>query len=294
MKKNWPVFAFLLFSSSVYAAEFRCEVLNIKGLAIAAGADSADRNLKQGDLLKAGEEVTVGDDSYVDLAYDKDWQNVTRLEANTRIKIVSVAPTKLSMQNGSIFSKLKKLPKDSEFELKTPTAVATVRGTEYKASYLKGKTEFFNASSSVVYVYGLKEDGSANKETEVILKEATKTDIAKAGDKPAEPVKMTDEEKVVTQKTTSAIQENIQEAQTQGRTGNIQSVDEIEKYVAKEKKKNEIHPTVAKNDSELSRVTDNRRRTFGGQNAMAPPQAPEESSSEDSKAPAPPRDENSK
>src|SRR3989338_10032072 len=99
---------FVLFSTPVFSAEFNCEVLSVKGLAIATNVETGDRSLKTGDLLGKGDEVSVVDDSYVDLAYDKQWQNVTRLESNTQLKITSVVPGKLDLKNGALFAKLKR------------------------------------------------------------------------------------------------------------------------------------------------------------------------------------------
>jgi len=279
---SFLLISFVLFPAHAFSAQFQCEVLSVKGLAIATNPEVGDRGLKSGDLLKQGDEVSVGDDSYVDLAYDKEWQNVTRLGSNTRIKIASVMPGKLDLKNGTLFAKLKKLPRDSEFEVKTPTAVASVRGTEYLTKHVKGHTEVLNTSASPIFVYGFKSDGSIDKDTEVVLETAKKTSIQKAGQAPAPPAVMTEEEQGAGETLTKAIQKNIEKAEGEGRKANIQTVEEIEAFIKETKEESASRVTAPPNESELSRVTDTRRRAFGGQKALAPPET-EPTSEEPSK-----------
>jgi hypothetical protein len=262
----------LLFPASAFSAEFKCEVLSVKGLVIATSSESGDRSLKEGDLLSLGDEITVGDDSYVDLAYDKERLNVTRLESNTHIRLESVAPGRLHLENGAVFAKLKKLPHNSEFQVQTPTAVASVRGTEYLTRHVKGHTEVLNASASPIFVYGVKSDGSVDKDSEVVLERSKKTVIEKAGEAPSPPAVMTDEEKAVGNSLTSQIQKNVEVAESEGRTSALQTVDEIEAYIEKTKEESANRITAPANESDLSRVTDTRRRAFGGQKTLAPPQ----------------------
>ena len=258
--------------ASGLCAQFQCEVLSVSGVAIATSPQAGDRSLKQGDLLGRGDEVTVGDESYVDLAYDKDRQNVTRLESNTHVKIASVVPGKLDLSNGSVFAKMKKLPRHSEFEVKTPTAVASVRGTEYLIRHARGHTEVLNASASPVFVYGVKTDGTKDTGNQVVLEKAQKTSIQKPGQVPVEPAVMTDEEQAVGETLTRAIEKNIETAVLENRPSTIQTVEEVEAFIQKTKEESETLAVAPPNESELSRVTDTRRRAFGGQKAFAPPE----------------------
>jgi hypothetical protein len=262
----------LLICVPAFASSFRCEVLGVKGTVTARGVEGGSRALKEGDLLEAGETVEVDDDSYADLAYDKDWQNITRLEANTKIKIASIASGKLELLEGGVFAKLKKLPQDSTFEVQTPTAVATVRGSVYRTTYLLGQTDVFNEDRSRVIVYGVKEDGTVDKDTAVMLEQDKKTNVPNAGKPPVSAAPMTDQEKTVGQALKERIDTNIEKAQKAGRASQIQSVDDIEKYIKEEKRKKAAMKSAK--PAEFSRVTDDRRRPFGGDNVMAPPEPP--------------------
>ena len=289
MRLRLPIFFVVLvslfaFARPVLAEEFQCEVLNVKGTVTVRDSKGTARAAKQTELLKVGEEVEVGDESYVDLSYDKDWKNVTRLEANSKVKITSIAPGKLDLTEGGIFAKLKKLPQDSAFEVRTPTAVATVRGSEYRTTFLLGQTDVFNAASSRVVVYGVKEDGTADKDTAVLVERDKKTSVETAGKapKPAEP--MTEGEIKTGKSLQGGIETNVKQAEKEGRSANIQSVGDIEEFIREEKKK--AASAASMKEDELSRVTDLRRRPFGGDREMTPPPREEEGPQADTDKPA--------
>ena len=259
----------------LFAEEFQCEVLNLKGKVTVTDPESGTREVKQGDLLRAGQTLDVGEDGYADLAYDKDWRNITRLEANSKIKIASIVPGKLGLEQGGVFAKLKKLPEGSSFEVKTPTAVATVRGSEYRTTFSGGQTDVFNASMSKIYVAGVKADGSVDRDSTVTLQEAKKTSVASAGKAPAPPADMTPAEKKAGQTFSRAIQKNIDSAVTEKRESRIQSVTQIEEFIREAKRNQAASSAQAE---EYSRVTDQRRRAFaGGEREMAPPEKEEPS-----------------
>ena len=263
-----------LWARPVMAGEFHCEVLNIKGTVTVRDLEDKARPAKKAELLKVGETLEIGDESYADLSYDKDWKNIVRVEANTKLKIISIAPGRVDVSQGGVFAKLKKLPEDSSFEVRTPTAVATVRGSEYRTTFLLGQTDVFNAASSRIVVYGVKEDGSVDKDTAVMVEKDKKTSVETAGKapKPAEP--MSESEIKTGKSLQSGIETNVTAAEKEGRSGNIQSVTDIEEHIREEKKK--AAAAVPPKEDELSRVTDTRRRPFGGDNEMAPPPAEEE------------------
>ena len=265
------LFSLTLVAAPLYAGEFQCEVLNLKGTATATDKEGKTRALKTGDLLAAGDDIKVDTGGYVDLAYDQDWQNITRLEANSKVKITSIVPGRLDLRDGGVFAKLKKLPQGSSFEVKTPTAVATVRGSEYRTTFLLGQTDVFNAGSSRVVVYGVTAEGDLDKETAVMIEKDKKTNIPVAGQPPQPPADMSEAEKGPVQTLMSGIESNTAKAEKEGRTANIQSVEEMEEFIREEKRK-AIAATARPSEPELSRVTDTRRRAFGGDATMAPPE----------------------
>jgi hypothetical protein len=239
--------------------EFHCEVLKLKGDVKVVHADGQSNALAEGDLLAVGESVEAAADSYADLAYDREWQNISRIEENSKVKIVQIYPGKLEVKEGSVYAKLKSLPKDSSFEVKTPTAVATVRGTEYRTLFKDGKTDVFNASPSAIYVYGVDEDGAVNKKDLVVLKEAQKTSVEVVGGKPATPQDMSALEQDSVLEINKRIETNISEVTISGRVSQIQSVTELE--LIKLASDDDSHSSTAV-PTEDSRVEDGRRRAF--------------------------------
>jgi hypothetical protein len=189
-------FAGLLFASAVLfaaapgqAEDFLCEVMTVEGTATLSNASVGEKALGEGDLLQVDDVVAVGPGSYVDLAYDRDWNNITRIEENSSIRLRSLYPTVVGLEEGAVFAKLKSLPQDTTFDVQTPTAVASVRGTEYRTTFAGGETQIYNVSDSDVYVYGFDDDGVKQPEP-VVLRHEQKTHVERRGQAPMAPRKM--------------------------------------------------------------------------------------------------------
>ena len=242
-------------AASVPADEaFHCEVLSMTGIAHVARASGETALLKEGDLLSEGDSIEVSENGTLDLAYDKEWNNVVHLEKGAKAKVESISPAKLGLNDGAVYARLKKLPATSSFDVQTPTAVAAVRGTEYRTVVHDGQTEIFNFSSSKVFVYGVDEGGHKSEEPPAVLESEQKTSVESAGEPPKAPQTMETHEKTACEVSQKAIVTQVERAVTEGRIGKIQTVTEIESTLQSRKSK-------AQYDEE-SRVTDTRRRSF--------------------------------
>ena len=113
------------------------------------------------------------------------------------MKSGAVEPTHLDMVRGDIFSRVKSLAKGSMFEVQTPTALAAVRGTEFRTiADLEGRTEVHNVSelpSSQVLVFGMDSLGN-RQDNPLILDVEKKTEVLKVGDTPVAPQPLSPEE----------------------------------------------------------------------------------------------------
>lgn len=94
---------------------------------------SGERSANQGESVAVSEIITTGKKSVVDLLYGK--SGVIRVNENSRVTVTSIADksnsdTVMDMDNGKVFLTLTKL-KGTGFKVKTPTAVASVRGTSF-------------------------------------------------------------------------------------------------------------------------------------------------------------------
>jgi len=91
--------------------------------------------VKDGDVIETGDKssvvVQVGDELLV------------RFEANTKVVVTSItniAKREITLDKGKVLSSVTKLRKGNEYFVKTPTAVASVRGTQFLTDYADGKT----------------------------------------------------------------------------------------------------------------------------------------------------------
>ena len=219
-------FSFLI-SFSVFAEDFYCEVMSVEGQVTLSNATTSGRELAEGDLLSVEDVIAVGSSSYVDLAYDRDWNNVTRVEENSSIRIRSLYPTVIDLNEGGVFAKLKSLPKESSFDVKTPTAIASVRGTEYRTTYTGGETQVYNVSDSDVYVYGFDAAGQQQAEP-VIIRNTEKTFIQKRGDAPQAPRQMESRDVSNAAKFQRGIEQQVMRNIDRGRVGKLPDVGAIE------------------------------------------------------------------
>ncbi len=100
-----------------------------------------------------------------------------RILENSHVKIDTILKngkdTKLTVQNGKVFSKLKKLSKNSSYGVSTPNSFAAVRGTSFLTSYsAKGKTSSIAVHKGVVKVTtvkGIKKDSVVLKKNKTAI-----------------------------------------------------------------------------------------------------------------------------
>ena len=223
------VFSFLFFNlSSAHAEDFQCEVMSLEGSAFVTNAEASHKSLKEGDLLKASDLIEPDADSYVDIAYDKDWKNVVRVEENSKIEIKTIYPTTVKMTSGGVFARLKALPKQSTFQVETPTAIAAVRGTEYRTTHQEGGTEVYNFSDSQVFVFSQDESGKVG-ETPTIVENSQATQVLRPGALPMPPRKMSTNEFLKGGQFREGLERKINENINQGRVGKVQDMRQIEK-----------------------------------------------------------------
>lgn len=128
--KRWSVLGLLAIAAGVAGAEPVCEVLAVKGEAM-----SAARALAVGDRLDAGAEVKTGAGGRVRLRFT-DGSTVV-VSDNTQLKIARFEQAagkprdaSLLLETGLIGQKVAPSA-GGAWEVRTPTAVTAVRGTEF-------------------------------------------------------------------------------------------------------------------------------------------------------------------
>ncbi len=128
-------------ASSCGKKEEKAFVSFFAGTAVIERQGEASAPVKVQDQVKDGDIIETGDRSYVIIQTGDGI--VIRFDANSRVSFTSISNAKfreLNLDRGKVVSSVSKLARDSEYRVKTPTAVASVRGTEFLTEYDKGKT----------------------------------------------------------------------------------------------------------------------------------------------------------
>ena len=137
---------------------------------------SGEQAANQGDNLAVGDVIATGKKSVTDLLYGK--SGIIRISENSRITVNSIADksandTVVDMENGKVFLTLTKL-KGTGFKVKTPTAVASVRGTSFTVLSDK-KGAKLSVVKGTVAVNPVK-DGTVIEDKTVSVETGNKTD----------------------------------------------------------------------------------------------------------------------
>lgn len=96
-----------------------------------------------GDIIKQNDDIITGNNSFCDI---KIGGSIIRIKAQSSVKISTliksgnIEDTEIGLNSGKLLCKPKKLLKDENFMVKTPTAVAGVRGTQFAIEADKLKT----------------------------------------------------------------------------------------------------------------------------------------------------------
>ncbi len=97
-------------------------------------ADGAAKPAAEGLALSGGDAIVTGKNSMADIAWGD--RGLVRVNEKTRISVASLAKKSddpdLDMSAGSVMVMLSKLVRGESFQVKTPTQVASVRGTSFQ------------------------------------------------------------------------------------------------------------------------------------------------------------------
>ena len=102
-------------------------------------AAGSPRIAELGERLSAGDVIATGDKSHATIQIGD--RGVTRVERNSRVeitKLFSVGDGEMFLHKGEVAAKIARLQRSESFKVKSPTAIAAVRGTEFIASYKNG------------------------------------------------------------------------------------------------------------------------------------------------------------
>lgn len=92
-------------------------------------------DLTTGTKVQEGDQIKTDKTGRTQVAYDRFLLNHLRIEPNSMVEFKSIEPTQISISDGSLFNILDALPKGAPYEVVSPTAVASVRGTTFAVNY---------------------------------------------------------------------------------------------------------------------------------------------------------------
>ena len=113
-----------------------CQVISVDSSAWLMKRDSTVKStLTPGDILSEGDRVEVMRGNSAEIAFDKDRLNVVHVDGGTAFQITRLYPTSIELTKGNLFALLDNKISDRRFKLMTPTAVASVRGTQFQVNF---------------------------------------------------------------------------------------------------------------------------------------------------------------
>ena len=150
-----------------------------------------------GMVLNPFDKITTGKGATIDVTYDDGLKDIVQIGSNSHAVLESDVIQKRSsifLDKGSILLKLEKLEKGSNFMVRTPVAVAGVRGTSFGVQ-LKGKEAIITDYESHIYVKGLDRNFVEN-EDELLLSEGWEVKL-KQFERPSRVFKIADDKRAV-------------------------------------------------------------------------------------------------
>lgn len=118
----------LMFCVSVFAQG--ATIIDVKGkVTLKRDATKAWEKAKRGMELGPNAELKTAKKSECVIAFDKALKNVMTIRQNSSLKLEKVLPVSVSLPQGKVFALIENLESIEDFRIKTPTAIAGVRGT---------------------------------------------------------------------------------------------------------------------------------------------------------------------
>jgi hypothetical protein len=152
-----------------------------------AGSVSIERSQERispvvGAVVNPQDRIITGPGSFIEIAYDDRHKDVLRIGSDSRVVMESACiekQTNIFMDKGEILLKLESLEKGSTFKIRTPIAIAGVRGTSFGVKLReKDKEALITDFESKIFVKGLTRDFLEMKD-ELLLSEGWKVRVAR-------------------------------------------------------------------------------------------------------------------
>ncbi len=184
---------FFLFStvSSVFGVGETVLVISYAGdvKIIPAGAAKAIP-CQPGMVLREGTRIITGEESYIEIVFDRSRQNLVKIKANTEVVIKLDDAGRIDLIDGEVYTLLRDIKEGQTFRVRTPGAVCGARGTGWYTG-VKGKITDIVSFQDNVFVYGVNKDGSVKEEI-FWIKEGYERKVKKFG-RPGDMIRVSEE-----------------------------------------------------------------------------------------------------
>lgn len=166
-----------------------------------------------GDTISSPERIRVGADSYCEVQFGN--LAVARIEADSEVSISHLAlgqtrQVGLALATGAIVSKVQKLAGNDEYQVGTKTAVAGVRGTEFRVAASNGDSTEFSVREGVVTVIPPEAIiATTSASQEAVAQEVKRTVVASA------PTVTADQQLVVTSQDFAPVRQQLVQVKQQ-------------------------------------------------------------------------------
>jgi len=167
MKKILAFLSFFLFMIFVTAFAQTAKIIEVKGdVQVKKETKSEWEKAKMDIFLDRQAEIKTGGSSECTLAFDSELKNVLIIKENSKVKIENLKPANISLSEGRVFSLIEDITKAEKFEIRTPAAVAGVRGAGGSVEFSSGCTTV-KCFESKVHVKALINQGNNTREQDL-------------------------------------------------------------------------------------------------------------------------------
>lgn len=151
-------FVGLAISTSAFAQI--AKIINVEGsVKVKKDAESSWQKAKPDTYLDDEAQIKTGSNSQCTLSFDEDLTNILTIKDNSHIRMEDVKKGKVFLPKGRVFSLIEDISKLEDFQIRTPTAVAGVKGTGESVQVTKFGTSVM-CFEGEAYVAGIDKDGN--------------------------------------------------------------------------------------------------------------------------------------
>jgi FecR protein len=166
MRMNKFKFSLLIFLIMICSQGYAqvAKIVELKGeVSVKSDRSRSWRRAKINTYLKRKDEIMTKERSMCSLAFDEGLKNILTIKENSHIRIDNLRPGEVFMPRGRVFSLIEDLVLIRSFKVRTPVAVAGVRGTgDYVEHNHKGT--IVKCFEGHVYIQILDKDGYFSSE----------------------------------------------------------------------------------------------------------------------------------